>query len=99
MSAGISNLTYNGATLERHRFQSDLRAGELFRLYLTNTLGILLTAGLFIPWARVRMARYRLEHLALQPHGDLDSFVAEQLDEVTSTGAELGGMLDLDIGL
>jgi uncharacterized membrane protein YjgN (DUF898 family) len=97
--AGVSNLTYGGAALEEHTFQSDLRAAELFGLYVTNVLGILLTAGLFIPWARVRVARYRVEHLALRPSGDLDSFVAEQLDEVGSAGDELGGLLDIDIGL
>ncbi len=99
VSAEVSNLAYNGTSLERHAFLSELRPGDLLALYVTNALGILLTAGLLIPWARVRMARYRLEHLALLPHGDLDSFVAVQLEEVGSAGDEAGGLLDIDLGL
>ena len=99
MSAEISNLTYNSVALGPHTFRSELRAGELFALYATNVLGILLTVGLFLPWARVRTARYRLERLALRLEGDLDSFVAAELEEVTSVGAEFGGQLDIDIGL
>lgn len=97
--AGVSNLTYRGATLEGHTVQCDLRARDLFRLYVTNVLGIVFTAGLYIPFAQVRVARYHVERLALRPSGDLDSFVAEQLEEVDSVGAELGGLLDVDIGL
>jgi uncharacterized membrane protein YjgN (DUF898 family) len=99
MSVGISNLTYNGAALGSNAFRSDLRPGELFAIYLTNVIGIVLTLGLFIPWARVRTARYRIEKISLRAEGDLDSFVAEQLEEVGTVGAEFGDVLDIDIGL
>ncbi len=99
MASGTWNLTYNGATLDRHEFRSHLRAHDLFWIYLTNTLSILLTLGLFIPWARIRVARYRAERLSLIVHDDLDSFVAAQLEEVASTGAEFGEFMDIDVGL
>jgi uncharacterized membrane protein YjgN (DUF898 family) len=99
MSAGLSNLVYNGTFLQGNAFRSELRAGELFSIYLTNVIGIVLTVGLFIPWARVRTARYRIEKLSLRTRGDLDSFVAQQLEEVGTVGAEFGDVLDIDIGL
>jgi len=98
-SAGTWNLGYHGSSLEGHVFESDLRPRELFGIYLTNVMGILATLGLFLPWAQVRVARYRLSRLGLWLQGDLDSFVAAQREEVGSTGAELGEMLDFDIGL
>ena len=38
----------------------------MFWLYLSNTLAILFSIGLLIPWARIRMARYRLSRLVLE---------------------------------
>ena len=99
MNAELLNLVFHSSSLGPHRFRSRLQAGELLLLYLGNTLGILLTLGLFIPWARVRTARYRLEHLALLPAGDLDAFVAGQVEAVGSLGDELADMFDLDLGL
>lgn len=98
-SAAIGNLVYGNLRLGEHAFESRLRAGELFTLYATNVLGILLTLGLFIPWAQVRLARYRLSRIGLVPAEDLDSFVAAELEEVKSLGAEFGDFLDIDIGL
>ena len=99
MNAALLNLVFHSTNLGPHRFRSDLRAGELLLLYVGNTLGILLTLGLFIPWARVRTARYRLAHLALLPAGDLDAFVAGQVEAVGSLGDELADVFDLDLGL
>lgn len=98
-SARSSNLVFGNVRLGDHQLRSRQRAGELVALYLTNTLGILATLGLFIPWARVRSARYRLSRLTIEPAGDLDSFVAAELEEVESLGSELGELLDLDFGL
>ena len=99
ISADTSNLVFNQTSLGNHRFRSTLQAGELFVLYLTNALGILLTLGIFIPWAKVRMARYRMERLALLPAGDLSEFMAAQVDEVKGVGAEFGDAVGFDFGL
>lgn len=99
VSAGISNLTYDETAVEGHSLEIDLRGRELAALYAGNALCILFTLGLFIPWARVRSARYRLSRLSLRSRGDLDSFVAAQLEDVGGAGAELGGLLDIDISL
>jgi uncharacterized membrane protein YjgN (DUF898 family) len=99
VSADTSNLVFNQTSLGNHRFRSTLQAGELFVLYLTNTLGILLTLGIFIPWAKVRMARYRMERLALLPAGDLSEFVAAQVDDVKGFGTEFGDAVGFDFGL
>ena len=62
-------------------------------------IGIVLTLGVFIPWARVRTARYRIERLSLRAQGEgLDSFVAGQLEEVGTVGGEFGDVLAIDIG-
>ncbi len=97
--AGVMNLVFGGMRLGSHRFVSRIGRGELFVLYLTNALGLVATLGLFLPWARVRSARLRCSRLWLLPDGDLDSFVAGEVEAVGSVGDELADWLDLDLGL
>jgi uncharacterized membrane protein YjgN (DUF898 family) len=66
---------------------------------MVNWLCIIFTLGLFIPWARVRIARFRAEYLALEVSGSLDAFVAGEATAVTAFGDESAEMFDLDIGL
>lgn len=99
LTAHTANRVYNGSRLEMHAFHSTLKVDELFLLYLTNTLAVVFTLGLFIPWAHVRLARYRAEHLAMRAVGDLSHFVASEQKRVGSAGEEVGEMFDIDIGL
>ncbi len=99
LSAHLSNLVYNHSQVGPHRLRSNLRARELAVLHLTNLVGIALTLGLFIPWAKVRLARYRAEHLQFLAAGELDEFTAGELKKVSSTGEEIGEMFDLAIGV
>ena len=99
LQARTGNLVFNHTELSGHRFLSTLRARDLMWLYFSNALGIILSFGLLIPWARVRMARYRAEHLALQPNGSLDNFAQSQRGQVGATGEELGEVFAVDIGL
>ncbi len=98
-AAGITNLTYDGAKLGGHRLSANLPAAGVAWVYATNALAMLLSLGLLIPWAQVRLARYRLGHIRLHTTGDLDAFIAAQAEEVASLGAEFGEALDLDLGL
>lgn len=95
----IMNLTYNQAELDGCRLRSTLGAFDLAKLYLVNTVAILLTLGMAIPWAAIRLAQYRSAHLELVAQGDLDSLSAEQQREESALGAEMDNLFDLDIGL
>jgi uncharacterized membrane protein YjgN (DUF898 family) len=68
-------------------------------LYSTNILLILVTLGLAVPWARVRMARYRAESLTLLPGGPIETSSMAGRDGDAATGAELSDAMDLDFGL
>jgi Predicted membrane protein len=96
-SARIQNLVWNGTTLGEHAFHSRVRARELFVIYLTNFIGIVLTLGLFKPFADVRLARYRLEHMGLNAQGHLDEFMAGRQRGVSATGEEAAEIFDFDI--
>lgn len=95
----FENLVWNHTLLDQHRFDSRLRPGQMFWLYATNVLGIVMTLGLFVPWARVRLARYRAESLTLVPGGPLVSAALAGGLDAAATGAELSDAMDLDFGL
>ena len=99
LASRITHLTYDGTRLGPHRLHSDLPAGKLAATYAVNALAILASLGLMIPWAQIRLARLRLDHLALEAEGDLDAFVAKQSSDVASFGSEVGEALGIDIGL
>lgn len=100
IQARTANLVFNGMDVADHRFRSSLRARDLAWLYFSNLVGIVLSFGLAIPWARIRLARYRAERLALLPAAaGLDGFTQSQQARVSATGEEMGEVFGIDIGL
>ena len=97
--ARTANLFYNGTVLGPVAFQSRQRARDLIWIYLTNLILIALTLGLFIPWAKVRLARYRAERLTVTGPENLGLFVAGQQQGNAATGAEMADLFDLNVGL
>ncbi len=95
----IRNLVVNHTQVEGHVFHSRYSIGSYISLQLGNWLGIVLSLGLFIPWAAVRTARYAAERTDVQVAGDLDSFVADQTRQQSALGQEMGDMFDADISL
>ncbi|HEU5283840.1 MAG TPA: YjgN family protein [Burkholderiales bacterium] len=97
--ANTGNLVWNNTQLGPLRFASTLRTGGLLKLYIANAIGIVLSAGLLIPWAVVRTFKYRTDNLRVLLEGRLDEFRAVEGDAVAAAGAEVGEFFDLDLSL
>jgi len=97
--AGLSNLVWNATGLGEHDFYCRMEVWQYMKISLTNLLGIVLTLGLFIPFAQIRMVRYRLSCMGVLAHGDLAAFVAGQAQPAGATGEETAEMFDLDLSL
>lgn len=96
-----TNLLWNNTQLQGHRFESSLRARDVMWLYASNVVAIICTLGLAVPWAQVRLARYRAEHFAVVTKGSIEEFVAASESRHGATGAELIDALEVgvEIGL
>ena len=94
-----ANLVWNRVTLERIGFSSRMEVLAYFRLIAGNLVLLLLTLGLFWPWAQVRLARYRAACLSLQSPGPLDHFVAGESANAPAIGDEVSDLMDIDVGL
>ena len=99
LKAAITNTVFRHTTIGEHGFESTLHTGKMIWLYLSNAVAIACSVGLLVPWARVRLARYRAEHLTLLAAADLDGFMAEERQRTSAAGEELSGMLDVDVGI
>jgi uncharacterized membrane protein YjgN (DUF898 family) len=99
IQARTANLFYNPTTLGPVGFDSNQRARDLAWIFVSNLVLIALTLGIFIPWAKVRLARYRAGHLTVTGPTDLGQFAAGQHQSSTATGAEMADLLDLNLGL
>lgn len=97
--ANTGNLVWNNTQVGPLRFASTLRTGGLLKLYIGNAIGIIVSAGLLIPWAVVRTFRYRTDNLRVLLEGGLDEFRAAELGAVAAAGAEVGEFFDLDLSL
>lgn len=92
-----ANLFWNNTRLGEHRFASTLRARDMMWLYASNIVAIVCTLGLAVPWAMIRLARYRAAHFAFVANGSLDAFAAGAGDRYGATGQELVDALDVGV--
>jgi uncharacterized membrane protein YjgN (DUF898 family) len=95
----LQNLIWNGTALQGHRFSSAMKWPRVTWIALSNMVGVIVTLGLFIPFAQIRMMKYRLESMSLLPDGDLDSFIAGAQAEAPATGEGVADLLDFDMSL
>ncbi|MEM7219225.1 MAG: YjgN family protein [Pseudomonadota bacterium] len=97
--SGLRFITiYRRIELGDNAIETDLSIWRFLWVSVSNTVLIVLTLGLFYPWARVRMTRLLIESLEAEAHS-LDGFVAASLQDETALGDELGEVMDFGIGV
>jgi uncharacterized membrane protein YjgN (DUF898 family) len=95
----ITNLIWNNTRLGESRIKCKLSPLTLMWIGLSNLVLVVLTLGLFIPWAMVRLRRYQLECVELLPASDLQSFEAAEPEAIGALGEEAATVFDFDIAL
>ena len=98
--AVVRNLMAGEVHLEGgHSVESTLGPSRYASITLTNMLATTLSLGLLIPWARVRMQRYSMQHTALLANGELDNIIAHQEQAGGAAAAEYGAMEGISDGI
>jgi uncharacterized membrane protein YjgN (DUF898 family) len=97
-SVKINNLVFNNTSIDGFQLNANYALGSYGKLVLVNTLLTVLTLGFFRPWAMVRTARYKAEHMSVVAVHELDTFVAAEEQHVSALGEEVGDFYDLDFG-
>jgi uncharacterized membrane protein YjgN (DUF898 family) len=95
----ITNLIWNNTRLGDHRIKCDIPPFALMWIGVSNLVLVVLTLGLFTPWAMVRTARIQLDAVQLLPAGDLQEFVSAEPENIGAVGEEAVTAFDFDISL
>lgn len=98
LRARIFNYVWNRTSLAGNQFAASMRARDLILIQVVNSLVTLVTFGLMHPWAAVRMAKYQVECLEIQPAGNIDAFVAAAQPPVGAVGDAASDFFDFDLG-
>ncbi len=100
LTSRLQNLVWTKTGNRSMRFVSQLRFSRLFVLTLKNWLFMLLTLGLYWPFAAVATTRLRLESVFIKTRQDPATLVSLlQASDVEAAGDAAGDLLDIDIGL
>lgn len=96
----VTNIVISATTLEGgYRLSSRASVIRVGWIVMTNTVLTLATLGIYYPFARIRLARYRMRRYALIAAGDLDDFTSEALEQQSAIGQEIAGFFDFGFGL
>ncbi len=91
------NLFYRSTVLAEHRFEANLTMPNLAKVILINALLTLVTLGLYLPAAKVRMTKYICSCLVMHANDSLDNFAAAEKENVSALGEEFGQVFDFAV--
>jgi uncharacterized membrane protein YjgN (DUF898 family) len=96
----LQNLVWNATRSTDIAFVSALKFRPLLWLTVKNWLLILITLGLYFPFATIAMARLRLQAVTVHTRFDPDEFASRASERVDdATGDAAGDLFGIDIGL
>lgn len=91
---------YNNVKLdEKITFSSTLSARGFTWVSVSNLIMVVLTLGLAIPWASVRMARLVLDNTHVDTSLGIDNYVTQQQKAQSALGEQIGDAFDVDVGI
>jgi uncharacterized membrane protein YjgN (DUF898 family) len=99
-TARMQAVMWNGTASAHIGFASSLRARPMIGLWIKNGLLIIVTLGLYFPFAQVATARMRLHAMTVTSTLALDDLTARLgLESESAAGDAAGDLLGFDIGL
>ncbi len=100
ITSRLQNLVWNGTSNRNLRFLSDLRFLPLLGLTLKNWVLIIITLGLYWPFAAIATARMRLQAVQAETREDPQDLVNRAPSHEGDAAGEAGGdLFGFDIGL
>ncbi len=99
IQANSTNIVWNSIKIGPNLFTCNLKSFEMVKLYFTNALGIIFSAGLLIPWAVIRTYKYRIDNTQVFKTEDLKEFQGTSEITADATGAEVIDFFDMDLSL
>ena len=99
LQAALLRRVLDTTSVGKHRLRASFSPAREAWILTTNLLAIAASLGLLIPWAKLRLYRYRLAHLEVETEGSLADAAVRMGDDPSATGEEIGEFFDFDFGL
>ena len=90
----MTNLFFCSTSLTDHSMSAKLEIVGMSKVVLINTVLTVLTLGLYLPAAKVRMTKYMADNISLNIAGSLDHFIAAEKESVSALGEQMGQVFD-----
>lgn len=84
--------------LEKAPMINQLKFSKFWVIAVTNVICLVFTLGLFYPWAKVRMRKYKTEKRGIKI-ANLDNFVGESSESISALGDEVADIFDFDFDI
>lgn len=91
------NYVWDNVELGGNQFESTLSVWQMIWMYASNAVAITASLGLLIPWAKIRLARYRASQMAVDLRSDWNEFVADSTPDNSAIGDEIVGAFDVEV--
>lgn len=92
------NIAFNNLSVKDNQFQGNMKLLSWSILVIKNFFLILITLGLYYPWAKIDVARYKAGVTSVAV-SDIDSFIASEKQQQGALGDELGEVFDIGVGI
>jgi uncharacterized membrane protein YjgN (DUF898 family) len=96
--AYIRNAVYAAASVQGgHELTSTVKPMALVWIAISNALVVMVSFGLMLPWAHVRMTHYLARNTYITVNGSLDAFVGTQEEQVGALGDAFTDFEGIDV--
>lgn len=99
LHVAVANLTWSSIEIAGMGTRCSLATPAMYWIALSSMVAIVLSFGLLIPWAEIRMARYRIGQMALEHAEKLAALVGAESRHVGAAGEELSDLLGVDVAV
>ena len=96
-TVAFTNLVFINTKLKEHGFNATLTLKGYAKVILINMFLIVITLGLYLPAAKVRIMKYITSCIELNERGSLDDFIAAEKESVSALGEQLGDVFDFSV--
>ena len=95
--AYLQNVVWRHTTLGPFRFSSTLEPHRLLLITLTNMLKVIVTLGLYKPFADINITRYVVGELTVVGVDNAEPFLGVEQQDVAALGDEAAEIFDFDL--
>ena len=93
----MTRVYYQCLSLAGHGFEANLTMGGYAKVVLINFFLTIITLGLYLPAAKVRMTKYIASCLTMHAVDSLNDFAAAEQENISALGEELGQVFDFSM--